>query len=234
MAKKKNVSTQQHLAIAQIRDSLVVLKDGRLRSVLVVSSVNFALKSQQEQDALIYQFQNFLNSLQHPVQILVQSRQLDLNGYLQRLAGLAKDQNNDLLRFQMVDYIDFVSRLITLANIMDKRFFVVVPHDTVTVGGGLFTSLLGGRKTTPHFTLEQFAKYKSEMEERVNVVVSGLSGMGLRAVQLNTQELVELYYAIYNPEEASTEKLVDIDQLRASIVGSQVSPTTAPQGATNG
>lgn len=225
----KPASTQKHLSIAQVRDSLVVMKNGTLRSVLVVSSVNFALKSQQEQDALIYQFQNFINSLKHPVQILVQSRQLDLNGYLKQLEDLAKDQTNDLLRFQMIDYIDFISRLITLANIMDKRFFVVVPHDTVAVGGGLFSALLGGRKTTPHFTLEQFARYKQEMEERVNVVISGLSSLGLRAVQLNTQELVELYYGIYNPEEASTEKLIDVEELRASIVRS-----SNQTGGTNG
>ncbi len=219
MAKKyKPASTQKHLLVSQIRDSMVVMRDGTLRTVLVVSSVNFALKSQQEQDALIYQFQNFLNSLEHPLQIMVQSRQLDLNTYLNSLTEMAQDQNNELLRFQMVDYIDFVTRLITLANIMDKRFFVVVPHDTVVIGKGLFSSLLGGRKTTPKFTLEQFARFKEEMTERVNVIVSGLGSMGLRAVQLNTQELVELYYSIYNPEEATTERLVDVEDLRSGII----------------
>ncbi len=223
MAQKYHpASTQRHLLISQIRDEIVVMKNGTLRAVLIVSSVNFSLKSQQEQDALIYQFQNFLNSLEHPIQIMVESRQLDLNGYLNSLSEMAKDQNNELLRFQMVDYIDFVSRLITLANIMDKRFFVVVPHDTVALGGGLFSSLLGGRKTAPKFTMEEFARYKEQLAERVNVIVSGLGSMGLRAVQLNTQELVELYYGIYNPEEASTEKLVDIDQLHASIVQRQI------------
>jgi type IV secretory pathway VirB4 component len=220
MAKKsKPASTQQHLPIAQIRDSIVVMKDGGFRTVLVVSAVNFALKSQQEQDALIYQFQNFLNSLTTPLQIVVQSRQLDLNSYLQNLSDQARNQPNELLRFQMVDYIDFVSRLITLANIMEKRFFVVVPHATVNLGSrGLTSMFLGGRKTTPHFTQEQFTRYQAELTERTNVIISGLSGMGLRAVQLTTQELVEFYYSIYNPEEAVEEKLVDVDDLRASIV----------------
>jgi hypothetical protein len=195
------------------------MKDGTFRSVLVVSAVNFALKSQQEQDAIIYQFQSFINSLNNPLQIVVQSRQLDLNGYLQHLAERAKDQRSDLLRFQMLDYIDFVSRLITLANIMEKRFYAVVSHDTVKMGSsGLMDIFLGGRKTTPHYTQPQFAKYQEELTERVNVIISGLSSLGLRAVPLNTQELVEFYYGIYNPEEASAEKLIDIDDLRASIV----------------
>ncbi len=225
---KKLASTQQHLPIAQIRDSLVIMKDGTFRSVLVVSSVNFALKSQQEQDAIIYQFQNFLNSLTTPIQIVVQSRQLDLNTYLQKMTQLAKDQPNDLLRFQMVDYIDFVSRLISLANIMEKRFFVVVPHHTNQASEtGILNLLLGGRKTSPKYTEEQFTRYKTEISERVNVMVSGLGSMGLRAVQLNTQELIEFFYAIYNPEEATEQKLVDVDQLRASVV--QRSP-----GVTNG
>ena len=219
MAKKRTLSTQSHIPIAQVRDSVVVMKNGSLRAVLVVSAINFALKSHQEQDAIIFQFQSFLNSLTQPVQIIVQSRQLELNTYLRNLSERAKDQSNDLLRFQMVDYIDFVSRLITLANIMDKRFFVVVPHDTVgSSSRDLLGSLLGGRKTTPHFTQAQFVRYRQELNERVNVVISGLSGMGLRAVQLNTQELVEFYYSIYNPEEAVEEKLVDIEQLRASII----------------
>ncbi len=218
MAKSSSLSTQRHLQVAQVRESIVVLKNGSLRSVLVVSSVNFALKSQQEQDALIYQFQNFLNSLNHPIQILVQSRQLDLKSYLSHLGELAKDQNSELMRFQMVDYIDFVSRLITLANIMDKRFFIVVPYDPADINAGLLSALLGGRKTAPKFTVEQFARYQQQMSERINVVVSGLSGLGLRAVQLNTQELIELYYSIYNPEEATTEKLIDVEELRSSIV----------------
>lgn len=230
MARKapRHPSTQQHLNIAQVRDSVVVLKDGTFRTVLVVSSVNFSLKSQAEQDGIIYQFQNFLNGLTMPIQILVQSRQLDLNGYLNQLAELAQGQSNELLRFQMVDYIDFVSRLITLANIMEKRFFVVISHQPIAAAtGGIMNLFLGGRKTTPHFTQQQFDRYKQELTERANVIISGLAGMGLRAVQLNTQELVEFYYGIYNPEEAVEEKLVDIETLRASIVQRQ---TGTPNG----
>ncbi len=212
-------STQKHLNIAQIRDSIVVMKDGTFRAVLVVSSVNFALKSQKEQDSIIYQFQGFINSLNTPIQILVQSRQLDLNTYLNQLAERAKNQPNELLQFQMVDYIDFVTRLITLANIMEKRFYVVVPHDTLKQGTkGLLDVLLGGRKTTPHYSQQQFSKYQAELTERVNVMVSGLGGMGLRGVQLNTQELVEFYYSIYNPEESTEEKLTNFEDLKAGIV----------------
>lgn len=220
MAKKVHPpSTQKHLNIAQIRDSVVILKDGTFRSICAVSAVNFALKSQKEQDAIIYQFQSFINSLNTPIQVVVQSRQLELNTYLQDLSERAQAQTNELLQFQMIDYIDFVSRLITLANIMEKRFYVVVPHNTVKTGSsGLLGIFLGGRKTTPHYTQQQFDHYLSELLERTNVIISGLSSIGLRAVQLNTQELVEFYYAIYNPEEAVEEKLVDVEQLKASIV----------------
>jgi type IV secretory pathway VirB4 component len=211
-------STQSHVPIAQIRDSMVVMKDGTFRAVMVVSAINFALKSKQEQEAIIYQFQSFVNSLTSPIQIVVQSRQLDLNGYLLDLSNRAKDQTNQLLQFQMVDYIDFVSRLVTLANIMDKRFFVVVPHDTVNTGSkGLFRFVLG-RKTIPSFTQQQFERYREELTERINVVVSGLGGLGLRAVQLNTQELIEFYYGLYNPEEAVEEKLADAKDLQANVI----------------
>lgn len=220
MAKKTHPpSTQKHLNIAQIRDSVVILKDGTLRSVCAVSAVNFALKSQKEQDALIYQFQSFINSLTTPIQVVVQSRQLELNSYLQDLSDRAQAQTNELLQFQMVDYIDFVSRLITLANIMEKRFYVVVPHNTVKSGSsGLLDIFLGGRKTTPHYSQQQFEHYQGELLQLTNVVISGLASIGLRAVQLNTQELVEFYYSIYNPEEAVEEKLVDVEQLKASVI----------------
>lgn len=218
MAKNRTISTQSHLKLAQIRDSMVIMRDGSFRAVLVVSAVNFALKSKQEQDAIIYQFQSFVNSLTNPIQIVVQSRQLDLNGYLQDLANRAKQQTNELLQFQMVDYIDFVSRLITLANIMDKRFYVVLSHETVTTGSkGLF-SLVFGRKTTPSFTTEQFERYREQLTERVNVMISALAGLGLRAVQLETQELVEFYYALYNPEESVAEKLTDVADLQSGVI----------------
>jgi len=219
MAKTKPNSTQQHVPIAQIRDSIVILKDGSMRTVVVVSAVNFSLKSSREQDSIVFQFQNFVNSLTSPIQIMVQSRQLDLNRYLNELVEKAKNQTNEALRFQMVDYIDFVSRLITLANIMDKRFFVVIPHGTILArSSGLLSMLLGGKKTTPHYTERQFTKFKEELTEQTNVIISGLASIGLRAVQLNTQELVEFYYSIYNPEEAVEEKLTNIDDLRAGII----------------
>jgi hypothetical protein len=232
--KPKAASTQQHLTIAQIRDSMVIMKDGTLRAVLVVSSVNFALKSSQEQDAIIYQFQAFINSLNHPVQIVIQSRQLDLSGYIQKLGAGVTEQTNELLRFQMVDYIDFVSRLVTLANIMDKRFFVVIPHDAVKSGSsGLMDMFLGGRKTVPKYTQQQFNLYHTQITERVNVAISGLASMGLRSVQLNTQELVEFYYSIYNPEEAVEEKLVDADALRSGIVQRGVGNAPSDEGGLN-
>lgn len=211
-------STQQHLAIGQIRDDLVVMRDGAFRAVIVVSAVNFALKSQDEQNSIIYQFQNFLNSLEFPLQIVVQSRQLDLSQYLQQLVTAADGQTNELLQVQTADYIDFVARLIDLANIMDKRFYVVVPYERITVQKGLFDMFLGGRKTAPVYTESQFAQIRTHMEERVNVTISGLAGLGLRAVRLNTQELVAFYYSVYNPEESSTERVTESTAIRAGVI----------------
>lgn len=225
---KTEPSTQSHLPLAQIRDSLVVMKDGSFRAVLVVSAVNFALKSKEEQDAIIYQFQNFLNSLSGAIQIVVQSRRLDLKGYLEDLGERATNQPNQLLQFQMIDYIDFVGRLITLANIMDKRFFVVVPHSTLTYTSKGLLNFFLRRSITPSFTATQFKRFRQELNERVNVVVSGLSGLGLRAVQLNTQELIEFYYGLYNPEEAVEEKLTDAEDLRAGVVSSPKSRHERP------
>ena len=120
-------STQDTLKFAEIRNDTVVLKDGNLRQVLLCSSINFALKSEQEQNAIVYAYQNFLNSLNFPIQILMQSKKLDLSNYLKKLSEKANSQTNELLRSQTLDYIDFIKRLINLANIMDKRFYVVVP-----------------------------------------------------------------------------------------------------------
>lgn len=221
MAKQqKPVSTQEHLRIAEIRDGTLILTNGELRQILLVSSINFALKSEDEQNAIIFQYQNFLNSLTFPVQIVMQSRRLDLAPYLGKLQERLDSEQNELIRMQIADYMEFIKRLLSVANIMDKNFFVVVPFSPpVTKKGGFFSELLGSNKRKQiHIPADLFAQYKQQLGQRVNVIVAGLSSIGLRSAVLSTQQIVELFYATYNPEEATKERLTYTQLLSAPVV----------------
>lgn len=211
-------TTQEHLNIAAIRDSIVILKNGEFRSIILVSAINFALKSTQEQNALIFQYQNFLNSLHFPIEIVIQSRQLDLSPYLEALQEKSQNMENELLKLQIADYIDFVKRLIEIARVMDKNFFVVVPLAPPTYQKEGFLSRLIGTRTQLRITNQEFQKYKEELLERVNIIISGLSSLSLSAASLNTQQIIELFYNIYNPEEATKERLLPPELLKASVI----------------
>ena len=227
--KPKVNSTQEHLRIAEVRDGTIIVGNGELRQVLLVSSVNFALKSEDEQNAIVFQFQNFLNSLSFPIQIVMQSRRLDLAPYLGKLQERLENEQNELIRMQIADYIEFIKRLLSVANIMDKNFFVVVSLlPQVTKKGGFFADLLGSKKRQEiHIPADQFAQYKQQLAQRVGVIMSGLATMGLRSALLSTQQLVELFYAAYNPEEATKERLTYTQLLSAPVVrreGEQEAP----------
>ena len=201
---KPSESTQKYLDIAEIKRDTIALKDGSLRAVVAVSSTNFALKSEDEQGAISASYQSFLNSLEFPIQILIQSRVLDINGYLEKLKILESGQTNELLRVQMNEYVEFVGKLVEFANIMKKSFFVAVPY--YSGGGsqnpGLFAKLKGLINPVANISTEtlSFEKAGVKLEERVMQVVSGLSSVGLRSIRLNTEELVELVYQSYNFE----------------------------------
>ena len=220
MPNKKFSSTQQYLDISEIKDNVVVLKKGGLRSILMVSSINFALKSIDEQDAIIYHFQSFLNSLDFPVQITVNSRQLNLDNYMNQLKDKEKKQTNDLLRIQTASYLEYIQGLVKMANIVTKTFYVVVPFAPSEVRGG---GALGKLKAISFSTSkimsgrESFEKYKDQLWQRVDHVVNNLSGAGLRMTVLNTQELIELYYNLYNPEISEKKGLADINDLDLAI-----------------
>lgn len=236
MAKPKvqHASTQEHLNIARIQDGVIVTKDGGLRMVLLVSAVNFALKSEEEQNALIFQYQNFLNSLTFPIQVLIQSRQLDLTGYLAKLDTRLAEETNELLQIQIEDYIEFVKRLISLANIMDKKFFVIIPYDPANLKQrGFFDKLFHPSKLTVDMSLTEFKSYRDELLQRANVIMGGLSPIGLRSIPLDTQQLIELYYQTFNPEEAAKEKLADVASLTSAVIERAVPGTETP-GGTNG
>lgn len=220
--KKEAASTQAYLNIQEVKDGVIMLKDGSLRAVLMTSAVNFALKSGSEQDAIIYAYQRFLNSLTFPVQILVQSRRIDLDYYLEKLTKRAEGQDVELVKLQILEYTEFIKRLISVTNIMDKRFFIVVPFYPPTVeANNAVTKLFstpGGKKTDPKKSEEQFEQYKVQLMQRVEAIASGLGGIGVRAVTLNSEELVELFYGVYNPSTSTKQRLLNVDQLTAATV----------------
>lgn len=210
-------TTQQFLDIAEIKEDVVVMKDGTLRAVLLCSSVNFALKSEEEQEAIISAYVGFLNALEYPLQIVVQSRRLNVEEYLNRLSEAQRTQTNDLLKAQIADYRQFVAELISLGQIMSKRFFVVVPYDPLTnKRKGFFARMQ--ETVTPALTLrlreEQFRQRRKDLLLRVDNVASNLGSMSVSAALLDTQSLIELYYTAYNPDVADTEKLTDVGTLR--------------------
>lgn len=210
-------STQRFLDILEIRDDIVALKDGSLRAVLIVSSINFALKSEDEQNAVIVGYTQFLNSLEFPIQIVIQSRQLNIDAYLAKLAQLEKAQTNELLRAQTADYRQYVAELVEIADIMSKRFYVVVPYAPKTDRPKRFFLRLTeafSPTTTIHLRQKQFEQFRLELMKRVDAVVEGLASSGLKAAVLDTQSLIELYYNTYNPETAQSEKLTDVRKLQ--------------------
>ncbi len=203
-------TSQDFIPIEEIRDGVVILKSGELRIVLMVSTMNFDLKSDDEQAAVIYQYQNFLNSLDFSIQIHVQSRKFNIKPYLATLESKYEEQTNELLRIQTREYIDFVRNLTTANNIMSKMFFVVVPYDPVSIGakkGGLMSKIRPATKKSDAQDLAKFEENRSQLEQRRDVVVSGLGGLGLKTEQLDTESLVELYYKIFNPGEENAPKM---------------------------
>lgn len=202
--KKKPIGnpTQTFLKLSEIRDDTIVMQDGTLRAVLAVSSTNFDLKSEEEQNALIYSYQRFLNSLEFHVQILLQSRKMDIGEYTGKLKGLMERQTNELLRMQTGEYIDFINRLVESANVMNKNFYVIIPYQmsiTATSGGGLFSKIFGTGKTQQITAKQQaFSDYKKQLDERVGSVAANLGSAGLRVMRLNTDQLIELVYNSYN------------------------------------
>lgn len=217
--KKISASTQSYLDIAEIKNDVVVLKDGTMRSVLLVSSINFALKSEDEQNATIAAYVSFLNSLDFSLQIVIQSRKLNIDAYLDHLAKRERVLANELLRAQISDYREYVKELVELGDIMSKRFYVTIPYGGASTEKHSFFDRLTATFTPAHtVTLQKkkFAEYIEMLEKRVDFVMSNLASIGLTAVRLDTQSLIELYYNTYNIDMYEQQKLVDVDKLRTS------------------
>ncbi len=214
---KTNASTQKYLDIAEIRDNVVVLKDGSIRKVLLASSINFALKSEDEQNAIIQGYLSFLNSIDFPIQIVVQSRKLNMDKYLEELKLKMQEQTNDLLRNQISEYRKFVHELISLGNIMGKKFYIIVPYNPKGDPRKGFLSQVASI-FTPAKTItisdKLFNQYLEKLESRANKVIGSLSGIGITAAPLETQSLVELYYTSYNIQLSEIEKLPSREKMK--------------------
>jgi len=197
-------STHQLIDIQDIKENIAILKSGGLRMVLMVSSINFALKSPDEQQAVINRFQDFINSLDYTMQIVMQSRQLDISEYISFLKDQAEKQTNELLKIQTSEYAGFIEELIKLSNIMSKYFYVVVPLGVSLInlksGGGFFSKLFSKSSTTPINQRDlDFEAKKNELLGRVNQITTLLGTMGLRVIPLEREQLIELLYTSYNP-----------------------------------
>ena len=212
----KQASTQRFLDVWEIKDDVVILRNGTIRSVLLVSSMNFALKSDEEQSAVIQSYTQFLNTLDFPLQIVIQSRKLNIDPYLDNLKQLEKVQQNELLKMQTQEYITYVRELVEMADIMAKRFYVVVPYQPGSNKQQNFFKRLSAILSPTnviHIKQKHFEEMRAELLKRVDFVVDGLSALGLKAVPLDTQGLIELFYNTYNPQTAEMEKMTSTDQL---------------------
>ncbi len=200
----QRASLQENLDVAEIKEGVVVVKDGSLRLVLAVSSINFALKSQTEQESIVYGYQRFLNSLDFPVQIVISTRKFDIKPYIQLLERKKKTEKNQLLRNQMEDYMSFVQELVSVSNIMSKLFYVIVPFYPIEASNQGFldkiTTIFNKSKEV-YRKREDFETYKNQLFQRAEEVKGALSGTGVRMAPLNTQELIEMFYNYYNPSE---------------------------------
>lgn len=221
-------STQNTLQIAEIRDGIVIMNDGSYRAVVMVKSINFDLMSPQEQESTEYAYQGFLNSLYFDIQIFVRSQKVDLQPYIEKLDKIRTEHDNMLLALLMDDYIGYIDQLALQTNIMDKKFYIVVPYSlavnpqqAITQSKNFFTGIIElFSKTENHVVINEpdLAKAKDELRNRVQAVLGGLQQCGIQGLPLDTQELIELYYDTYNPDTATRQQLKNFNDLTADVV----------------
>jgi hypothetical protein len=195
------VSTQSFLEFSQIKNGIMIMKDKSFRSIVMVSSTNFALKSEEEQNAILGQFQNFLNSLDFPCQILIQSRRINITYYLDKFKELEKKEKNDLIKMLLNDYHNFISQIVGVGTIMQKNFYLIVPF-SVGEASSLIKEGESVKVGLKGLTEEQFQRARTQLLQRVEFLVLGLRRCGLQAIPLNTKEIVELLWSFYHPQEA--------------------------------
>lgn len=210
-------SSQKYLKIGEVRENTIIMDDNTLTSVLLVSSINFALKNEDEQNAIIGAYVNFLNNISFPLQIVIQSRELNIDSYVNDLKEKEHTQTNELLKAQTAEYIDFINQLVSMGKIMSKRFYVVVSYNPLSDEKRNFFTRVGdlfNPVSMIKMKEEKFANLRKELSRRVDSVISGLESMGLNVVELDTQSLIELFYDVYNPEVSKNEALAGLSEVR--------------------
>lgn len=229
-------STQSTLQLSEVRDGMVIMNDGSVRAVIACKSINFDLMSDREREGVEYSYQNFLNSLNFPVQILVRSQRVDIGPYIEKLITTRRTQDNMLLGVLMDDYINFIDALAEEANIMEKSFYIVVPYfpkgdaqNLIDQGKGFFGKLFARpQNSITHIDAATYQKAKDEIKNRVDSVMAGLFQIGIQSVQLDTKALGELYYNFYNPDTALRQPITNFDNLATTFV-KKAAPGTQPQ-----
>lgn len=213
-------STQNSLQFAEIRDSMAIMTDGSFRAMIACQSINFDLMSSREREGVEYAYQNFLNSLHHPIQILIRSQRIDITPYIDKLIDLRRSEDNMLLTVLMDDYINFIDALAQEANIMDKSFYIVVPFfpegdlaNLKSQAQGFFGKLFTSPATVTTINSDAYEKAKTEINNRVEGVIAGLFQMGVHSIRLNTTEISELLYNFYNPDTAIREPIRNFEQM---------------------
>lgn len=206
MARSTHASSQSFVPVRDIRNRVVLLKNGQMNMVLLATSINFALKSLSEQEAILRQFQSFLNTIDFSIQIYVQSRRLDITPYLQQLADREGEQYNDLMRIQLREYMNFVSTFVKEVDIMSKNFFVVVKYTPLNTDiSSNLSEFISGKSPDVTFSDNEFQEHRVQLEQRVSMVEQGLNRIGVRTAALDDEALVELYYHIFNPTDVAGE-----------------------------
>jgi hypothetical protein len=231
-------STQNTLQVAEVRDGIVIMNDGSFRSVVMVKSINFDLMSPQERDGVEYAYQGFLNSLYFPIQIFIRSQKVDMRPYIEKLDKIRTEHDNMLLALLMDDYLGYIESLVGQTNIMDKKFYVIIPYypvgdikAAITSSKGFFSNLKQGiiGEKDQHVVVNEadLVKAKDELRNRVQAVLGGLQQCGVPGLPLDTQELIELYYDTYNPDTATRQQLKNFNDLSAPIItkGQGAAPT---------
>lgn len=218
-------STQNTLQISEIRDGVVIMNDGSFRAVAMLKSINFDLMSPEEREAVESEYQHFLNSLYFDVQIYVHSSKVDIKPYLEKLDKIRSEHDNMLLAVLMEDYLDYIANLAEQTNIMDKKFYVIIPFygntdakQIAQASKSFFTTIFGQKEQVVTINEETLENAKNELRNRVQTVLSGLMQCGVQGIPLDTEELIELYYDAYNPETATRQPLKDFSQLTAQVV----------------
>lgn len=223
---KKNTlaSCQQYLKIADIKNNSVILKEGGIRAVIKVNSLNFDLKSEDEQNGIVYSYQEFLNTLEFPIQIIMKSKKLDIDNYLELMKGILVKQESNLLKNLTAHYIDYITKLVEIADIMQKDFYVVIPADPIQIAKSLNPLQRLLKTLNPADTLienrkrkQEFESLKKKLDQRVQSITNGLSNIGLKCTTLNTYDLIELYYNCYNPKLSEAQKPKDMGEIDVPI-----------------